>query len=117
MAQGGSGVVTGMVDHQVGEGSGGTWMCGPECPFDDMRDCPKFEACHKYLVNPEIERLRAALQPLANVAVAIDDNASCVYSGHKRPDTATIWQANAMERGPLDLTMAHARAARRALEE
>lgn len=62
----------------------------------------------------EIARLRAALRPLANVAVAIDENASCIE--HKRPDNAQLWAPNVRERGPFDLTMGHARAARRALE-
>lgn len=62
----------------------------------------------------EIARLRAALRPLANVAVAIDENASCIE--HKRPDNAQIWAPNVYQRGPFDLTMGHARAARRTLE-
>jgi hypothetical protein len=62
----------------------------------------------------EIARLRVALRPLANVAVAIDENVSCVE--HKRQDNTTIWQPNVWERGPFDLTMGHARAARRLLD-
>jgi lipase chaperone LimK len=62
----------------------------------------------------EIERLRSALKPLADLAVAIDGNESCAV--HKRSDRSTIWQGNAMQRGPWDITMAHARAARAAME-
>ena len=62
----------------------------------------------------EIERLRSALKPLADLAVAIDGSPSC--ADHKRSDNSTIWQGNAMQRGPWDITMAHARAARAALE-
>ena len=62
----------------------------------------------------EIERLRSALKPLADLAVVIDGNPSC--DGYKRPDTASIWRVNAMQRSDGDLTMAHARAARTALE-
>lgn len=60
----------------------------------------------------EIARLRAALRPLANVAVAIDHGWVDPYW----PDTMPIWQPNPERRGPFDLTMGHARAARRALE-
>jgi hypothetical protein len=62
----------------------------------------------------ENERLRAALKPFADLAVAIDGNPSCV--DRKRSDNSTIWQGNAMQRGPWDITMGHARAARAALE-
>ncbi|HEY8685945.1 MAG TPA: hypothetical protein VIO57_10105 [Chloroflexota bacterium] len=62
----------------------------------------------------EIERLRSALKPLADLAVAIDGDESCAK--HKRSDRSTIYQGNAMQRGPWDITMAHARAARAALE-
>lgn len=46
-----------MSDHQVGEDSDGIWMCGPECFFTDMHDCPKWEACHKYHINSDPFRL------------------------------------------------------------
>jgi len=59
----------------------------------------------------EIERLRSALKPLADLAVAIDGSGI-----GRRSDNSTIWQGNAMQRGPWDITMGHARAARAALE-
>lgn len=58
----------------------------------------------------EIARLRAALRPLANVAVALDAGGGWWH------DNDTIWQPNTEQRGPFDLTMGHARAARRALD-
>jgi len=60
----------------------------------------------------EIEMLRGALRPLALVAKRIDDHPG----GKLRPDSATLWVANVWTEGPSDLTMGHARAARRLLE-
>jgi hypothetical protein len=56
--------------------------------------------------------LLAALRPLAAIARDIDERTD----GIPRPDDFTLWQANAMRRVPCDLTMRHARAARRVVE-
>lgn len=52
-----------MTDHQVSEDSDGVWMCGPECPFDDMNECPKWEACHKYFISSDPYCLPVHLVP------------------------------------------------------
>lgn len=61
-----------MSDHQVGEDSGGVWMCDPECPFDDMHDCPKWEACHKYYLSLPIEMVPEGHEWIAATLAAIE---------------------------------------------
>jgi hypothetical protein len=78
-------------NHQVGEDGDGVWMCGPECPFDDMHYCPKHETCHKHHVSCDPYRLPVEAVPdgWAFLALSFEDQ---IYSCDLRNPNVGYWQ-------------------------